>query len=101
MALWSATKFVAKGGVLGGAVYLTTKNGIWGENPDTGIRAIKQFSKSVDGTLGGEYMGKVTQLPQLNATEKWNKAVSYSIDCVADSPAIAAKAYKTIKDKII
>ncbi|XP_076822178.1 MICOS complex subunit MIC13-like [Clavelina lepadiformis] len=87
MALAKIVKFGAKLGLFGGAIYLTTANGVWGNNSEQSIKSLQKFGENVDAHLGGSYLTQV-KVPsvELNLSEKWNYGVSKSLDFMADVP---------------
>nr|CAB3263099.1 uncharacterized protein LOC101242704 [Phallusia mammillata] len=102
-AIASAAKFSGKVGIFGGAVYLTTRNGLWGDDTDQSLTAIKNITENVDNRLGGNYLTKVGLPTNTNLGEKWNYGVDKSINFLADAPDNLTnqckKCYQYLSDK--
>ncbi|XP_067938826.1 MICOS complex subunit MIC13-like [Watersipora subatra] len=85
----------AKCGLVGGAVYVTTKAGVWSPSTEDGAEVLKGFRESVIPTTN-DYIRQIPKVEDIQEAVKrrWNSGVQWSAESIANLPTVVSDGAK-------
>lgn len=95
----SMLKVAAKVGLASGAVYVSVNSGIWSRDTTHNAVAVKEFTQSVEGRLGVDYLSKMRSPSSESLVQIWNSGVSTAFNKAEEAPTYVSKQYASLKRK--